>query len=388
VDAWRRLGASGEDALRSARQAAGLFLLSGLLAVLAIPTAPDKVGVLLLITAGDLAVALAARVLPWQRWGVEKTALLAVPGCLVMAVSTWAFGGFAAGTGPFFVLFFVWLGLHQTDRVILAVAPVAAIAYAGGLAAAGANQRLLGTTGVLVPVIVAVGLIISNRVSRLGEARDVIAQQDRWRAALAATLAHDVRTPLTTIGGTLELLADDEGLPEHLRPLLVSASRQTARIGELSSNLLDSERIDQGRLRLDVEDVDVLDTARRVVELVGAAEVRVDVPPGLRVKADRMRLEQMLVNLANNAVRHGGPGITIAARRLDHHVELSVRDDGPGVPPADQEHLFERLSANDRNPGSVGLGLWIVKELAHAHGGAVAYHPVPTGAEFAISLPA
>lgn len=334
------------------------------------------------IAAADVVVGVLAIVLPWRRWGLNSTAALAVPGWAVMGLSTWAFDGFATGTGPFFVLLFAWLGLHHRRRVILANAPLAAAAYAGALVAADASARLVGTTLVLIPVAVSVGLIMSARVQE-------IEREHWWRAALVATLAHDVRSPLSTIQGLHEFMSEDEELPDQFRPLLAAATRQTTRISMLSSNLLDLERVGRGgRLRLDLSDFALVDAAREVVELLGSGDVTVEVDPSLRLRADRLRVEQMLMNLTTNALRHGEPPVVIAATTYGNVVRISVRDHGSGVPVEDQPFLFERWRATDPHPESVGLGLWIVKLLAEAHGGGTNYCTMEAGAEFAIRLPA
>jgi signal transduction histidine kinase len=376
-----------DDAVAAARQAGSLFALSGVLALVGIPTVPDRAGVLVAIAVADVLVAAAAFGLPWRRWGILATGSLSVPGFVILGVSTWTFGGFATGTGPFFVLLFAWLGLHHSRRVILASIPLATISYAGALIAAGASGRLVGTTVVLIPVAAAVGLVIWSRVQGLREARLELEREHRWRTALMATLAHDVRSPLTTIRGTLEIIGDHDGLPNHFRPLLAGAERQTARITILSSNLLDMERVEAGRLRLDHEDVVLADLGRQVAELLGGSGIDVLIDADLVVRADRVRLEQMLVNLAANAIRHGSPPVLIAARADGESMVICVRDHGDGVPAEDQAQLFERLSSADRSPGSVGLGLWIVKMLAEAHGGSVGYRTASPGAEFTITLP-
>jgi signal transduction histidine kinase len=380
-------GEAAHETRAASRQVAALFLLSGLLAVMGIPTAPDQAGVLWLIAGLDGLVAVAACWLPWVRWGRGSTALLAIPGLVILSVSTWAFGGFAAGVGPFFVLLFAWLGLHHPPRVVVYFSPVAAASYAVGLFAAGAAPRLVGTTVVLVPVALAVGLVIAVRVRRLNQAREEIEQMERWRAALMATLAHDVRSPMTTIRGSLEIALEDPALPDRLRPLLTSATRQSARITSLATNLLDLERVDAGRLRIDLSDVNLFDLGTRVAELVGRPDIEMHIDPGLVVRADPMRLEQMLVNLTTNALRHGEAPYVVSADRYDDHVGIRVRDHGPGVPAADEPYLFERFSASDTAPESVGLGLWIVRLLAEAHHGTVRYRTLAPGAEFLITIP-
>lgn len=323
-----------------------------------------------------------ALMLPWERWGVRSTAVLAIPAWLIVGTSTWAFGEHATGTGPFYVLMFAWLGLHHSRRMTLSQIPLAAVSYAGALVAAGAPSQLVGSTLILIPIAVGVGLVIWSRMQ-------LIEREHWWRTALVATLAHDVRSPLSTIQSVLEILSaeDEQTLSEDLRPLLAAATRQAARISILTSNLLDLERIDAGRLRLELEELVLADTACDVIKLLGCADVRIEIDPSMRLRADRIRLEQMLVNLTTNALRHGAPPVVLSAEAVGGWVRISVRDHGPDVPAEHQAHLFERLRPTDTNPSSVGLGLWIVGLLANAHGGGIDYRAANPGAEFIIHLP-
>jgi len=161
----------------AAVQAAGLFAVSGLLAVAAIPTTPGRATILLVIAVLDLAAAAGVVACPWRSWPERRSALIALPAFALIGLSTWAFGGFAAGTGPFFVLFFAWLGLHHQRREILWCVPLAALAYAVPLAVAGAPARLVGSVVILMPVVVCVALLISSHVRALGEARELMAFQ-------------------------------------------------------------------------------------------------------------------------------------------------------------------------------------------------------------------
>src|SRR4051812_13888537 len=102
----------GEGPRAAARQYSGLLAVAGGAALIGVPTQPERASVLLVIACVDAALAGLAWALPWARWPAYVPALLALPALVVLAVATWAFGGFAAGTGPFFVLLFAWLGLH------------------------------------------------------------------------------------------------------------------------------------------------------------------------------------------------------------------------------------------------------------------------------------
>ncbi len=386
-----RLASHGARAGLAARQAALLFGLSGLLAFVAIPSDPDHGGRLTLIGVADLVTAALAWALPWDRWGGPTvTAVLAAPAFAVLGLSTWAFGGFAAGTGPFFVLIFAWLGLHHRRWVIVGSVVPATAAYLVPLVVVGSPARVLSSAVVLIPVALGIGLVIAGRVRDLQEERDRAERAEGWRAALMATLAHDIRSPLTTVEGTLMLLDEDSGLPaDRQKPLIGAALRQTRRLTRLASGLLDLERVQQGKLRLDRRSVSVAEVADGAAALVAPnSDVAVQVDPGLRVSADPDRLEQVLINLITNAVRHGEPPVVVTADRADHTVRIVVRDHGPGVPADRRAALFERLVGDSDHPESVGLGMWIVRLLVEAHGGAVSYEPAAPGARFTVSLPA
>jgi signal transduction histidine kinase len=202
------------------------------------------------------------------------------------------------------------------------------------------------------------------------------------------TLAHDVRAPLTSVQMVLEMLAEDPPPdPDDRVRLTGSALRQTARITRLAGGLLDVGRIEHGTLRLDRRPVPLRAAAESAAALTPAAAVTVvEVPDGLTVEADPDRLEQILVNLVGNAARHGLAPIVIAATASGGVVNVTVRDHGGGVPPERRDQLFERYSGGGGD--SVGLGLWIVRELARAHGGDARYEPADPGARFVVALPA
>ena len=386
----RGLPRVGTGAQQAARQAAVLFALSGVTAFASLPSDPDHRGLLTVIGLADLLTAAVTWVLPWERWERPAvTAVLALPAFAVLGLSTWSLGGFAAGTGPFVVLIFAWLGLHHQPWVIAANAVPATVAYLAPLVAVGASPRVLSSAVVLIPVAVGIGLVVAGRVRDLREQRDRAERAENWRAALMATLAHDIRSPLTTVQGALMLLDQTAELPaDRRKPLLEAALRQTRRLTRLAAGLLDLERVEQGRLRLDRRWVPVAEVVNGAAELVASGPaVVVSTEPRLRVYADPERLEQVLINLLTNAVRHGRPPVVVTAERDDAAVRIAVRDHGPGVPPERQAALFGRLVGDSDHPDSVGLGMWIARLLVEAHGGEVSYAPAAPGACFTVSLP-
>lgn len=218
-----------------------------------------------------------------------------------------------------------------------------------------------------------------------------VRRTDALRSRLVATLAHDVRNPLTTIRGTLNTLArHGKRLDESTRDELVgSADHQAERLERLATDLLDLARLEAGRLDLHLEDTTVRDVVERGLSFADPDHgFEVKIQPDLTVHADAGRLEQVVVNLASNALRYGRPPLVVEADvGPDSTLELLFRDHGPGVHPAERATLFEPFrSEADRS--SVGLGLAIVKALVEAHGGDVTYEPNdPRGAVFRVSLP-
>ncbi|HEX2025359.1 MAG TPA: ATP-binding protein [Actinomycetota bacterium] len=215
---------------------------------------------------------------------------------------------------------------------------------------------------------------------------------DSLRARLVAALAHDVRNPLTTIRGTLHTLARDRGrLPDRTKDELIrSADRQAVRLERLSSELLDLARMEEGRLDLRVQETrlrEVIDRGLSYADPERRFEVRVD--PDLAVRVDPARLEQMVVNLATNALQHGRPPFEVTTDGgSEATVDVLFTDHGPGVPPSRRDGLFEPFHV-DADGRSVGLGLAIVRALAEAHGGDLDYRPnEPEGACFRLRLPA
>jgi signal transduction histidine kinase len=375
---------AGDGPLAAGRQAAALFALGGFCALIGLPLPGARPGYLAAVAALDLLFAAVAAAVPWHRLGRSSSIALAVPAFGVLALSTYAFGGQVVGTGPFFVLTYAWLGLHHPRGCVPAIAPVAAAAYLIPLLVTHQPQQVLGSAFVLVPVAVAVGWVIATRVGRLRAAHVHIRATETWRAALMSTLAHDVRSPLASVQMALEILAEDgDRLTTDERHQITGAAlRQTARIKRLASDLLDLDRVEAGALRLDCRDVPLRPAVESAVGDLNTTDVTVAVDAGLVVHADPQRLQQILVNLASNALRHGKPPVLVEAQPDGSAVTIRVRDHGPGVPATQVDTLFQRYTGTHRD--SVGLGLWIVDQLARAHGGTVHYEP---DACFVVTLP-
>ncbi len=222
------------------------------------------------------------------------------------------------------------------------------------------------------------------------------------QAALLSTVAHELRSPLTSVKGFSSTLLKrwDRFTDDQKRLMLETIEADADRVTRLITELLDVSRLDTGQLRLHPQPVPVEKVLDRHVDRFVASGAdrdvfAVDVHPGAaEAWADPDRLDQILVNLIDNALKHGEGRVTIGARpRLSNGgpepdgVDLVVSDDGPGIPPHQREIVFSRFWQGGSR-GSSGLGLYIVRGLAEAHGGRVAVEDAPGGgARMRVSLP-
>ncbi|WP_158602687.1 ATP-binding cassette domain-containing protein [Jiangella rhizosphaerae] len=206
-------------------------------------------------------------------------------------------------------------------------------------------------------------------------------------------LSHELRTPLTAIHGYASTLQQRDLVwdPESIDRFLAAITTESARMERLVGDLLDSSAIESGLLRLRPDWTDVrlvLEAARSCVPQ--HERIEVDVAAGLPpIWADHDRLEQVFVNLLENAVRHGGPdgAVRVSAAAVDHGtaVEVVVSDDGDGIPPDVAERIFQPRVRGEGSTGA-GLGLAIVRGIAEAHGGRVELVAGPESS-FRVRLP-
>lgn len=228
-----------------------------------------------------------------------------------------------------------------------------------------------------------------------------LTEADRARRQLLADVSHELMTPLTAIRGYAETLALPQFAPpskEGTRAVKV-IQEESERIERLVGDLLDLARFEAGGILLAQESVDVGELFDRVTERhAKTAEDKqvamvVELPDeDLRLVGDPMRIEQALQNLAANALKHTPPGgvVRLGARRDDLRVQLTVGDNGPGIPAEHLPHVFDRFYKADRSrsQSGSGLGLSIVKAIVERHGGSVAVRSVPNVATvFEVTLP-
>jgi signal transduction histidine kinase len=217
-----------------------------------------------------------------------------------------------------------------------------------------------------------------------------------------AIATHELRTPLSALSLQLVALqrAVDAGqppTPERLKHSLVTAQRQTERLEQLVNHLLDVSRIATGRLELELEEMDLSELARwlvtRMEEKLAEAGVVVEfhVNGPLVMRVDRLRVEQVLMNLLSNAMKYA-PGLPVElhVKREERWAVLSVKDHGPGISPEAQARIFERYerASGTHARDSLGLGLYVARQIARAHGGDLTVESTPgQGARFILRLP-
>ena len=291
----------------------------------------------------------------------------------------------------------VWLTVPVTVALALGVTQLLAVGMTSPLREmTGAARRM--ARGDYTGRVTATS---SDEVGELARAFNRMAEDlatvDRQRRELVANVSHELRTPLTALCAVLENLADGVGDPDPAA--LRTALSQAERLSTLASDLLDLARVDAGAAPLAAEPVAVRDLLERAVAeaQVGGREVRYDVrvtPPELTAPADPARLHQLVANLLDNASRHSPAGgvVRVSAGAAGTGWRLEVSDDGPGIPAADREHVFERFGtlAETGGGGGTGLGLAIARWVTDLHGGTIQVvdpDPPATGARLRVELP-
>ena len=224
-----------------------------------------------------------------------------------------------------------------------------------------------------------------------------LARLDRARKQFIATASHELRTPIFSLGGFLELLADEDLDEETRRAFLEQIRGQVDRMRNLAVELLDLSRLEAGALELRPEPTDVGQLAREVAaEFTPAAaqhESDVDAGPApepIELDCDPERVAQVLRILLDNALRHTPPGtgVRVSAARSNGHVRLEVSDAGLGIKRQNMPHIFEPFFTSNEQAQGAGLGLAIARELAERMHGRLTVRSGPGTTTFSLVLPA
>jgi two-component system sensor histidine kinase KdpD len=242
--------------------------------------------------------------------------------------------------------------------------------------------------------------IALERVHFVTVARDTLLamESERLRNSLLSALSHDLRTPLTALVGLAETLTlQGHGLSQVQTDIVKAMREQAERMVQLVNNLLDMARLESGQVQLhkDWQSVsELMGTALQARhEALSRHRITVELSPELPlVNCDAVLIEQVLVNLLENAAKYTPEGtrITVTAAATPDKLELTVLDDGPGLPPGLESTVFEKFVRGQKESGvpGVGLGLAICKVIVEAHGGAITAANRPDGgAQFEFWLP-
>jgi two-component system, OmpR family, sensor kinase len=295
------------------------------------------------------------------------------------------------------------VALIRRQILIAGAIAIAAAALAGWFAARAHSRRLRRLEGAAEQVAegnfaVPIPIDSSDEVGQLAmtfdEMQTRLARLDSARKEFIANASHELRTPIFSLGGFVELLETEDPDPEARREFVRNMREQTDRLGKLATDLLDLSKLDAGALELRATPVDLDRLAARLVEEFGpAAEqhgspIGLDAADGVIARGDPDRIGQIMRILIDNALRHTprGTPIQLSVARENGSAVIAASDRGPGIDPEVETRLFERFYTADSARGT-GLGLAIARELALRMNGSLTVSSGPEGTEFRLVLP-
>ncbi len=316
-----------------------------------------------------------------NRWAAALT--LGIGGLIAIAAAMLAFGVYLA---------------RSIARPVREVANAATRLADGHL-----EQRLKeggpGEVGELTRAFNAMAEKLERNRDELQAQNEQLRESERLKSELVSIVSHELRTPLASVLGFTSLLMTRDFDEETRRRYLGIVDAQARRLGSLIDDFLDARRLEQGKLELAREAIDVAGLLREQAELFArqSERHRVDValPPGpLAVRGDRDRLAQVVGNLLSNAIKYSPEGGTVelVAERENGTVRVQVRDQGVGIPAEQQAQIFTRFFRGDAAASGIagtGLGLAVSREIVEAHGGRIGFTSAEReGSTFWLELPA
>jgi signal transduction histidine kinase len=387
------------------RLAAVFYIGSGLLELLTLPLpAPGENQIALgLVSAAALAMGIAIWFMPWGRWPRRATLGILPPAFALIALGNTFGGSDLHAYGVFFVVAFVWIGLAQPPRTSLAAAPLAAAAYVLPLFSlpgdVGAGLASAATT---IPICVLVGEGIAWGTARLEKIEwalyreryrtEQLRELDGMKDAFLSAVSHELRTPITICRGHLDVLGE-EADGQEVRAVRETLVSELDLMGRLVEDLTTLARVGD-RILLKVEPLPLDGFVSSIVtmaEPILGRRLRVDYDPaGTTLSADAQRLTQALLNLLQNAAGHaqGDRPVYFRVKAEPSAWRFEVADEGGGLPPGEEQVVFEPFRTASPRTGRTGLGLSIVRGIAGAHDGEAGVVNRPgRGATFWIRIP-
>jgi signal transduction histidine kinase len=297
----------------------------------------------------------------------------------------------AGGGVPF------WLSIPVTVALALGVTQLLAVGMTSPLREMTAAVRRMASGDYSSRVTATSGDEVGELARAFNRMAEDLAAVDRQRRELVANVSHELKTPLAALCAVLENLVDGVAEPDPVA--LRTALDQAERLAALASDLLDLARVEAGAAPLSTTPVHVRELLERVIAhaQVAGREVRYEVlvrPPELTARVDPARLQQLVANLLDNASRHSPAGgvVRITAQGTSSGWRLEIADEGPGIPAADRDRVFERFGTltEAEGGGGTGLGLAIARWVTDLHGGTIHFadpEAHSTGARVRVDLP-
>ena len=296
----------------------------------------------------------------------------------------------------------IWLNAVVAGALSLGMVQFLARGMTSPLREMAAAARAMGTGDYSARVVETSRDEVGELARTFNKMASELAEVDRVRKDLIANVSHELRTPISALQAVLENLVDGVGPPDPAT--LQTMLSQVERLGRLVTQLLDLSKLESGTFPLDSRPFALRTVAEQAAREVSmnaahASDKKVDldvvVPTDLTVVGDPERVHQVLANLLDNAVRHSpdGSAVRLSAGAEDGRIRIDVIDEGPGIPAADAERVFERFYRSDAaraaSEGGTGLGLAIARWIVDLHGGDISAEPrTPHGCRMVVHLPA
>ncbi len=387
------------------RLAAVFFAGAGVLGLvrLRLPVPGLDTTALTAIATTALLAGVAIALVPWEKWPPRASLIIAPLAFTLISLAN-VFGGWDLYKyGNFFVVVFVWIGLAYPRLTSVAMLPLAATAYMLPLfLLPGSIWAGLISAAITMPVCVLVGEVIAWGMARLEQIeRALQRERDRTRRlreredmkqAFLSAASHELRTPITVCRGHLDVLADGAG-EEEVRAVKETLVDELTFMDRLVNDLTSFTQLDD-RALLRMESLPlgsfVKSVATKAEPLLGDRLLAEFSMPDASLHADPQRLTQALLNLLRNAGQHArgtGP-VRLRASAGPAHWLFEVADEGGGLPPGEEQLVFEPFRTGSARTGGTGLGLTIARKIARAHGGDAGVVSEPgRGATFWVRIP-
>ena len=318
---------------------------------------------------------------------------IAVGTVLVVYAYVVAIGGAASGDGT--VKTQILIGGAVAVLIALAVGVYFASLASGSVGRLQEAARKVADGNFETPIPISAAGQLGSLARTFNEMQRRLAELDSARKQFIANASHELRTPIFSLGGFVELLDEEDPSPAEQAEFVRTMRQQIARLTKLTADLLDLSQLDAGAVAMERADVELGSIAREVAREFGPRadshgsrlELRTPSEPVV-ASADAERVRQVIRILLDNALTHTPEGtkVTVTTYSVNRRAELTVSDDGPGIPPRVQSRIFERFYTGDSVGGS-GLGLAIARELAQRMQGGVAIASSKRFTAFTLDLP-